>query len=153
MTKNRWLLIGILSLLIVTIGSYFWVNAMMDGLYNYRSLLHDSPPKAGKSFSWANGNPITERVIFILVDSLRDDTSHNANIMPYLNELRPQSAWATSHSQEPSYSAPGYSTLAIGAWPHLNDGPVQALGVTMVFVVDARGVADGVAQAQPSPGR
>jgi len=27
------------------------------------------------------------------------------------------------HSRPPSYSQPGYSTLLVGAWPDLNDGP------------------------------
>ena len=101
MTKNRWIIIGILSLLLVAIGSYFWVNAMMDGLYAYRSLLRENPPVPGEAFAWAQEDPITQRVVFILVDALRDDTSHDAKVMPYLSELRAQSAWATSHSQEP----------------------------------------------------
>ena len=43
--------------------------------------------------------------------------------MPFLNELRQQGASATMHSQPPSFSAPGYSVLLIGAWPDLSDGP------------------------------
>ena len=124
MTKNRSIFIGIIALLIIAGGAYFWANAQMEGLYNYRSLLRDAPPEPAQPFEWAENEPLTERVVFILVDALRNDTAHNTTLMPYLNELRAQGAWATSHSQEPSYSAPGYSTIAIGAWPHLNDGPV-----------------------------
>ena len=44
--------------------------------------------------------------------------------MPILNQLRVQGASAMMHSQVPSYSSPGYSTILTGAWPYLNDGPV-----------------------------
>ncbi len=124
--KNK-LIIGILFILLVATGAYFWVNAQMDALYTYRSLLSDSPPAPGESFNWANEEPLTNRVVFILVDALRNDTSHKADVMPYLNDLRAQGAWATSHSQPPSYSAPGYSVIGVGAWPHLSDGPVMNL--------------------------
>jgi hypothetical protein len=60
----------------------------------------------------------------VLVDGLRYDTSMNSAVMPYLNELRNRGATAVMHSQPPSYSEPGYSTLLTGAWPELNDGPV-----------------------------
>jgi hypothetical protein len=45
--------------------------------------------------------------------------------MPFLNGLRAQGASATMHSRPPSYSAPGYSVLMIGAWPDLSDGPAM----------------------------
>ncbi len=123
MKKNRWIFIGTLALIIIAAGAYFWATMQLNGLYAYRSLLSQTPPAPAEPFEWAQQEPLTERVVFILVDALRNDTSHNAEAMPYLNELRAQGAWATSHSQEPSYSAPGYSTIAVGAWPHLNDGP------------------------------
>jgi hypothetical protein len=44
--------------------------------------------------------------------------------MPYVQTLREKGAWATMHSRPPSYSQPGYSTLLVGAWPDINDGPV-----------------------------
>lgn len=127
MKENRSIFIGILAFIIIAVGAYFWATAQTDGLYAYRSLLSQNPPAPADPFAWAQEDPLTERVVFILVDALRNDTSHKADVMPYLNELRAQGAWATSHSQEPSYSAPGYSTLGVGAWPHLNDGPVLNL--------------------------
>jgi hypothetical protein len=127
MKKYRWIFIGISSFLLIAAGAYFWATGLMDSLYDYRSLLHDNPPAPAEAFKWATEDPITRRVVFILVDALRDDTSHNAEVMPYLNELRAQGASATSHSKEPSYSAPGYSVINIGAWPHLSDGPVMNL--------------------------
>ena len=61
--------------------------------------------------------------MFVLIDALRDDTSHKAEVMPFLNELRGRGAWATMHSRPPSYSEPGYTVLFTGAWPDLSDGP------------------------------
>ncbi|MCP4140593.1 MAG: sulfatase-like hydrolase/transferase [Chloroflexi bacterium] len=127
MKNNRWVIIGIVFFVIVAVGNYFWVNAQMDSLFAYRSLLHNSPPVPGEAFEWAQEEKPTRRVVFILVDALRNDTSHKKDVMPYLNELRAQAAWATSHSQAPSYSAPGYSVIGTGAWPYLSDGPAMNL--------------------------
>src|SRR5512136_2847535 len=77
------------------------------------SLLHDAPPAPGAPL----GAPLTRRVVFVLIDALREDTSLKPDVMPFLNELRGRSAAATIHSRPPSYSQPGYSTLLTGAWP------------------------------------
>ena len=127
MKKYRWLFIGISSFLLIAAGAYFWATGLMNSLYAYRSPLRDAPPAPAEPFDWATEKPITRRVVFILVDGLRNDTSHNKEVMPYLNELRSHGAWATSHSRSPSYSAPGYSVLNIGAWPYLSDGPALNL--------------------------
>ncbi|MFZ2096169.1 MAG: alkaline phosphatase family protein, partial [Anaerolineales bacterium] len=50
-----------------------------------------------------------------------------SNVMPYLNQLRDKGASALMHSQPPSYSEPGYSTILTGAWPDINDGPALNL--------------------------
>jgi hypothetical protein len=91
----------------------------MDSLYAYRSPLHDTPPAPGPPL----GEPLTRRVVLVLVDALREDTSLQPEVMPFLNDLRQQGAWTTMHSRPPSYSAPGYSVLFTGAWPDLSDGP------------------------------
>lgn len=111
--------IGIITCLALAAGAYFWATGMMDSLYAYRSPLHDTPPAPGKPL----GERLTRRVVFVLVDGLRTDTSLNPDVMPYLNELRGQGAWATMHSRPPSYSEPGYSVLFTGAWPDLSDSP------------------------------
>jgi 2,3-bisphosphoglycerate-independent phosphoglycerate mutase len=123
MKQYRWIMIsGVLCLVLVAIA-YFWATAMMDSLYAYRSPLHATPPQPGEPI----GEPLTWRVVFILVDGLTVETSHDEQVMPFLNQLRAQSAWATMHSRAPSYSAPGYSVLLIGAWPDLSDGPALNL--------------------------
>jgi ABC-type multidrug transport system fused ATPase/permease subunit len=100
--------------------SVLWAVRLMESVSDYRSPLHAAPPLVQEPL----GHAVSQRLIIILVDGLRDDTSHDEELMPYLAALREQGAWATMHSQPPSYSQPGYSTLMIGAWPDINDGPV-----------------------------
>jgi hypothetical protein len=114
---------GVVACLLVAGGAYFWATGMMDSLYAYRSPLHASSPALGEPV----GEPVAERVVFVLIDALREDTSSRPEVMPYLNELRQRGAWATMHSRPPSYSAPGYSTLFTGAWPDISDGPALNL--------------------------
>ncbi len=113
--------LGILASLLVAAGAYLWANGMMDSLYAFRSPLHQNPPAPGAPL----GKPLTRRVVFVLIDALRDDTSRKTDVMPFLNQLRQQGAWATVHSRTPSYSAPGYSVLMTGAWPDISDGPAM----------------------------
>ncbi len=111
------LLVGCVVLLLTAVLSYFWANVLMDSLLEYRSPLVENPPVAGQ----ASGEALTRRVVIVLVDALREDTSLDTEIMPYLNKLRENAAVATMHSQAPSYSAPGWTTILSGAWPDIND--------------------------------
>ncbi|NMC46517.1 MAG: hypothetical protein GYA52_06745 [Chloroflexi bacterium] len=117
MNKKRSLWIGIISLVLIALVAYFWADTLMDSLFAYRSPLAQDPPVAGQPV----GSPLTRRVVLVLVDALREDTSQNPEVMPYLNELRQSAAWATMHSRTPSYSAPGWTTILTGAWPDIND--------------------------------
>ncbi|MCL5612012.1 MAG: alkaline phosphatase family protein [Chloroflexi bacterium] len=123
MKSNRWIILGIIASLVIAFGAYFWATGIMDSLYAFRSPLKDNPPAPGPAL----GQPLTRRVVFVLIDALRDDTSHKKGVMPFLNQLRDQGAWATNHSRTPSYSEPGYSVLMTGAWPDLSDGPAMNL--------------------------
>ena len=123
MKSYRWIILGIIASLIIAAGAYFWATGLMDSLYAYRSPLKDNPPAPGPAL----GQPLTHRVVFVLIDALRDDTSHKKDVMPFLNQLRDQGASATNHSRTPSYSEPGYSVLMTGAWPDLSDGPAMNL--------------------------
>lgn len=113
----------LLPLLVIAILAYFWSNALMDSLYAYRSPLHANPPSPGEPLP----RRLTTRLVFVLVDGLRLDTSLDPQVMPFLNELRARGASAVVHSRPPSYSDPGYGVLLIGAWPELHDGPVMNL--------------------------
>ncbi len=113
--------LSLIFLLLVAAGAYFWASALMDSLFAYRSPLHAAPPAPGEAP--VPPHTLTRRLVFVLIDALRDDTSHKADVMPTLNALRARGAWATTHSRPPSYSEPGYTVLLTGAWPDLSDGP------------------------------
>ncbi len=92
------IVLGIVLCLLLAGGAYFWATGLMDSLYAYRSPLHAHPPAPGPAL----GSPDTRRLVFVLIDALRDDTSLKTDVMPFLNQLRSQSAWAAMHSRPPS---------------------------------------------------
>jgi hypothetical protein len=103
--------------------AYLWATGLIDSLYAYRSPLQEHAPAPGNPL----GEPVTERLVFVLIDGLRLDTSMKRGVMPFLNELRDIGSWGTMHSRPPTYSTPAYSVLFTGAWPEINDGPVMNL--------------------------
>ena len=119
MRRYRSLILGTLALLVIAALSALGAAGMMTSLIDYRSPLHANPPAPGPAL----GSPMTRKVVIVLVDALRLDTSLKTSLMPYLNELRKQGASAIMHSQPPSFSMPGYATILTGAWPDINDGP------------------------------
>ncbi|MHB8087933.1 MAG: alkaline phosphatase family protein [Anaerolineaceae bacterium] len=114
----KWI-VSILLLVGFAVGAYFWATAQIASNFNYRSLIKDNPPQPGTAL----GTPSTERMVIVLIDALRYDTSLKSDMMPTLSQLRSQGASALMHSQPPSFSEPGYSTILTGAWPDINDGP------------------------------
>ncbi len=115
--KPNWFIIGIILLPIFALVSLFWAVGMISAIENYRSPLRDNPPLVGEKV----GEPLTRRVVIVLLDALRLDTSLDSKLMPTLNDLRQQGASATMVSRPPSFSAPGWTTLFTGAWPDIND--------------------------------
>lgn len=119
--KNSFkLFVRLILTIALSIGAIYLALEIMDNLYEYRSPLSAKPPVPGRSF----GEPMGERVVYVLIDGLRYDTSLKTEVMPFLNQLRNQGASAVMHSQSPSYSSPGYGSLLTGAWPYLSDAPV-----------------------------
>lgn len=116
-------------LLAIAAWGYLWAMGMMDSIFEYRSPLQLSPP-AGSEPLYA---PITRRAVLVIIDALREDTSLKKEVMPNLNRLRQTGAWARMHSQPPSFSQPGYSTILTGAWPELNDSPVVNVDVSEIW--------------------
>jgi hypothetical protein len=108
---------GIFGLLLLVIGAAIWAAKLMDSAQNYRSPLANTPPTPGETL----GKPMTQRIVIVLIDALRYDTSINAAVMPFLDSLRLRGASAVMHSQPPSFSAPGWTTILTGAWPYIND--------------------------------
>jgi len=121
--KPLWFILGIVTCLAVAAGAYFWATGLITSLYNFRSPLHANPPQAGQPV----GPGLSHKVVLVLIDALRNDTSLNTGVMPFLNQLRTKGAYATMHSRPPSYSEPGYSVLLTGAWPDISDGPAMNL--------------------------
>ncbi|HSM25439.1 MAG TPA: alkaline phosphatase family protein [Anaerolineaceae bacterium] len=128
--KNSFkIFIQLAVILVLGGGAILLALELMDNLYNYRSPLSENPPIPGQSF----GEPIGERVVFVLIDALRYDTSLDVEVMPVLNQLRNQGASAKMHSQPPSYSSPGYGSLLTGAWPYLSDAPAFNLDYENIY--------------------
>lgn len=119
MKNSLKLIIRLVFVLAFSAGAIFLAFALMDDLYEYRSPISESDLIPGRSF----GEPMAERVVFVLVDALRYDTTQKPEVMPFLNQLRNQGAGAIMHSQPPSFSSPGYGTSLTGAWPYLSDTP------------------------------
>ncbi len=123
MKQHLRLIVAIIACVLLVVVAYFWVMAHMDSVFAYRSPLRNNPPIPAEPL----GEVLTQRVVFVLVDALREDTSLKSEAMPFLNQLRQRGAWATMHSRPPSYSAPSYSVLMTGAWPDISDGPALNL--------------------------
>ncbi|MFH2038732.1 MAG: alkaline phosphatase family protein [Chloroflexota bacterium] len=121
--------LGIIICLFIAGSTYLWALKLMQSLYNYRSPLSNSPPPPGESTKPA----ITHKVVIILIDGLRVDTAYNSEIMPFLNILRNDAAWGIMHSQTPSYSEPGWTTILTGSWPELSDGPALNLDYEDIY--------------------
>lgn len=118
MKKKTILIVGIITLILVAAIAYTWATGIMDSLFAFRSPLANDPPISNTDL----GDPLTDRLVIILVDALREDTSLDPEVMPFLDTLRQQSAWATMNSLPPSYSAPTWTVLMTGAWTDINDG-------------------------------
>ena len=116
---SRWIIVSLVLCLVTAVLAGVWAAAAIGSLFSYRSPLRAAPPAPGQSV----GQPLTRRVVYVLIDALRDDTSRKPDVMPFLNQLRPQGASATMTSRPPSFSAPGYAAILTGAWPDLNGRP------------------------------
>lgn len=128
MRRTLLLVISILLSLGLAAAMLFSALGLMNGIYDYRSPISKTPPPAGEPL----GSPATRRLVFVLIDGLRLDTSLKPDVMPELNELRRLGASAAMHSQPPSFSQAGYSVLLTGAWPYLSDGPALNLDTDQI---------------------
>jgi len=64
-----------------------------------------------------SGSALTERVVLVVVDGLRVDTSRT---MATLNRLRTQGADLTATTGEPSLSLPGWTVIGSGAYQEIS---------------------------------
>lgn len=126
MKKYRFIILAVLICLAASALGYFWTTASIDSLYTFRSPLNNAPPVPGDAFN----DSATERLVFILVDGLRLDTSLKSDVMPTLDGLRDKGAYAVMHSRPTSYSMPSYTVLLTGAWTELNGASLMNLDFT-----------------------
>ncbi len=150
MKRNLGISVLVVACVVLAATAYLWATGIMDSFYAYRSPLQSNPPAPGQPV----GDPLTRRLVFVLIDALRLDTSMSQDVMPFLGDLRQRGAWATMRSRPPSYSAPSYSVLFTGAWPDVSDGPALNLDYDdmpswtqddLVSVVRRRGFETGIA--------
>lgn len=72
----------------------------------------------------AEGEPVADRVIIVVIDGLRLDTSRE---MPFLSQLRERGAQRVIRAGQPSFSLPGWTVIGTGAWQ-------ETSGITSNFV-------------------
>ena len=119
MRRFRSLAYVIFALVVIAALGALGAAAMMASIISYHSPLHSNPPAPGDPL----GLPLSRKVVIVMVDGLRLDTSLRISLMPFMNDLRSQGAFAEMHSRPPSFSQPGYATILTGAWPDINDSP------------------------------
>jgi len=127
-------LVIILCVILITViagGSIFWALHLNSTINNFRSPITNTPPQPGEPL----GEPLTRRVVFVLIDGLREDTANDPETMPVLNSLKDKGASATIHSSTPSFSTPSYGVLMTGAWQYLSDVPAMNLDYEVIPVM------------------
>ncbi len=104
------LLLVIVPIALLAYGRFAATPTLMhgwDSVVNYNSPFM-SPLAAGKT-----GQAVTDQVVIVVVDALRNDASLR---MPTLNSLRAKGATLTLRAGQPSLSLPGWSVIGTGAW-------------------------------------
>ncbi len=82
--------------------------------YDYKSPYLTTPLAPGP----AGPRLVPGRVVIVIVDGLREDTSRQD--MPGLNALRERGADLTAVTGEPSFSYPGWTVIGSGAWQEVS---------------------------------
>jgi hypothetical protein len=113
--RGNWPIVFIPLILLI----WAQVGAPYLGLLSFNSLSYYNSPYRGNSPYVANlpyrepGEKIVDKVILIVVDALREDSSHE---MESLASLREAGASRISVVGQPSFSLPGWTVLGTGAW-------------------------------------
>jgi len=128
MRRKLSIILCVILVIVIAGGSIFWALHLNSAINNYRSPITHTPPQSGEPL----GDPLTRRVVFVLIDGLREDTANDLEVMPVLNSLKDQGASTTIHSSVPSFSTPSYGVLMTGAWPYLSDAPAMNLDYEVI---------------------
>ena len=97
------------------------------GSASFTALALFNSPYLGELPSGAPAEAVTERVVIVVIDGLREDVSRQ---MPTLNRLREQGADRVATVGQPSFSLPGWTVLGTGAWQ-------EQSGITTNFTEDS----------------
>jgi hypothetical protein len=90
-------------------------GAMAILMHSWNAVVDYTPPFTAPLPSGRAGQPMTDQVVIVVVDALRDDASR-APAMPALNGLRAKGATLTMTAGQPSLSLPGWSVIGTGTW-------------------------------------
>ena len=111
-----WLLLGVL--MAITLGAVFLASLAYNSYIHYDAPLPSTEASASGALPAARPSPpLTDRIVLVVVDGLRYDSSLT---MPFLNELRHQGIDFVSEVGEPALSFPGWTAIASGAGPELS---------------------------------
>lgn len=120
--RSVWWLALFAALVASSLGGYRLARTSQASLEGYRSPYgarsEPAPSPARPALS-----PLTGRVVLVVIDGLRDDTSHR---MPFLSSLRRQGAWTELYTQAPSFSKPNYAVLLTGTWAEIHGVALNA---------------------------
>ena len=120
MRRYRVLTLSSIGFLVLAGLSGLVLAGLMNSMSAFRSPFRaEVLPEAA-----ALGEAHTERLVIVLVDALRYDTSLDSLLMPALVELRAKGASAVMLARPPSYSEPTWAALLSGAYPELSGAPL-----------------------------
>jgi len=111
-----------LSLLILAVaagGAYRAADTLQYSLFTYQSPLLAVQVAPGDQTSRQ-----TQRVVVVVIGGLNRDASRSLD-MPNLQALLEAGASAQMISQLPTYPLPAWTTLLTGAWPEMNNAPIE----------------------------
>lgn len=115
-----WIIVG----LIISLAAFFvltgkpLVTPLIEQSFNALAYDYKSPYLAPLAPGPAGPRLVPGRVVIVVVDGLRQDTSRQA--MPGLNALRERGADLSALTGEPSLSYPGWTVIASGAWQEVS---------------------------------
>ncbi|MDI6870432.1 MAG: alkaline phosphatase family protein [Bacillota bacterium] len=110
------------ALLGVSAGALQVARKTQESLETYRSP-YGARSEPAPSATRPGLSPLAGRVVLVVIDGLRNDTSHQ---MPFLSSLRRQGAWTELRTREPSFSKPGYAVLLTGTWAEVSGVTLNA---------------------------
>ncbi|HXF70071.1 MAG TPA: alkaline phosphatase family protein [Thermoflexus sp.] len=105
---------SLLILLIAGLSVLGW-GAVRLALFSWDSVVEYRGPYLESELSPPPATPpLTDRVVLVIIDGLRQDTA--ASAMPTFNQLAAQGARYLVRVGEPSLSYPGWTVIGSGAW-------------------------------------